>query len=181
MTVATRDTFLTTGLVRQTYIDMACFVPTEPARPYLEGLNAFQTEAVFSDAVLRTWLMDLFKSNDRFNFVSRTFIRDNLRTVLARNNLQAQFQNNETAGTPAYHARQREIERNLAMRVARLHNGGNAFRLNIEELLQPQYDLGSYVQGFLGNRGNWNSLRCGTTAGNQNNTWRGLEISPLIL
>jgi hypothetical protein len=49
-----------TGLGRQAFIDMICFVPSGNARPLGEGRAAFDTEAIFTDTVLRDWMMEWF-------------------------------------------------------------------------------------------------------------------------
>jgi RHS repeat-associated protein len=176
-----------TNLDRVAFIDMACFVIAGPARTEGEGRNAFMTEAIFSDATLKTWMMDLFKGTDKFDFIGRTFIRDNLRDVLANQTLAAQFVNANPPflasgqSNPSFLTEQRRIERNLAMRVARLHNSGAASNWNspnVSALLAS--DPGGYVSEFLGSRGTWPSLRCAEPT-DPSSKWIGLEMSPLIL
>jgi hypothetical protein len=50
------------GLDRQNFIDIACYVPDSKGRTLGEGTNAFATESIFSDVILRSWLMNLYKS-----------------------------------------------------------------------------------------------------------------------
>lgn len=184
-----------TLLDRQAFIDMVCFVPQGNARPIGEGRNAFITESIFADATLKTWLLDLYKSVDRFNFISRTFIRNNLRRVLRNSQLSSQFVNNVSPTlasgqpNPAYTQRQREVEEGIAKRTARLHNGGGSpFDPNITTLTRncnagSPCDIGSYVKSFIGisaGRGDWRSLRCGTPQGG-NQALHGLELTPLKL
>jgi len=185
MSTADQNQFTTqTGLDRQAFIDMVCFVPEPPGRPRGEGLQAFVTESIFSNAILKDWIMGIFKSTDKFNFLSRSLIRQNLRTVLGIKELTDQFQNTEVLfplPSDAYLARQRAIERNVTMRTARLHNGGpkgSAFATNVEDLLTK--DAGSYVSKFLSSNGNWLSLRCATPDDNQAR-WHGLQLAPLQL
>ena len=180
--VAKRDQFIKeTQLDRQAFIDMACFVPQAPARPLQEGLQSFATESIFSDEVLKNWMMSIFRSTDQFNYLSRILIRNNLRAVLSRPSLEQQLLNSEPRESGAYLERQRAIERNLAMRTARVHNsgiGGNGLTLNLENLLTN--DAGSYVAKFLGVNGNWLSARC-ATPDNSQVKWHGLQMTVLIL
>jgi RHS repeat-associated protein len=208
LTIAERTAFQTnTGLGRQAFIDMVCFAPAGNARPLGEGKNAFMTEAIFTDTTLKSWMMDIFKSDDKFGYISRVLIRNNLRTVLGTAPLAAGFANAETPTlpgggvNPSYKAKQQSIEEELAMRVSRLHNGGKAAALseNISVLTRtcintgpdkntPLCDIGNYVNKFIGitnGHGDWRSLRCAADAkstGSGNNAkWRGLEFKPLSL
>ena len=86
-----------------------------------------------------------------------------------------------------FEARQREIEEELGMRTARLHNGGGGAltgdktsltRTCVKGVKIP-CDTGDYVKTFIGikaGRGDWRSLRCGEL-GNR----RGVQILPLTL
>ena len=180
-----------TSLDRQAFIDMVCFVPDGNSKPIGEAKNAFMTESIFSDPVLKFWLMDLYKNFDSFNLVSRIFIRNNLREVLKKSDLEANFKNTESPPSTekkinsAFDARQREIEEELAMRVARMHNGGaSAFQKDSESLTRTcvskgprPCDQGDYVKTFIGiqsGRGDWRSLRCG-----QLDKQRGIQLMPL--
>lgn len=176
-----------TMLDRQAFIDIACFRPAGAARPIGEAKNAFMTESIFADQTLKEWLMDLYESVDRFNYVSRIFIRNNLRAILAKSALEDQFINNELkekdgSKNKKYLVRQRAIEENLAMRTARLHNGGNAYTADIADLTRScsagtPCDIGGYVNAFTGiatGRGDWRSLRCFS-----NEVARGIQMIPL--
>lgn len=205
MTIAERTSFQSnTSLGRQAFIDMVCFAPAGNARPIGEGRNAFMTEAIFTDTTLRSWMMDIFKGEDKFGYISRIRIRNNLRQVLGKSTLTNNFMNPETpnlpggAINPSYSSKQRSIEEELAMRVSRLHNGGDKAALseNISVLTQacvksgpnknwPLCDMGDYVKQFIGitsGHGDWRSLRCAAdgSAGSALK-WLGLEVKPLDL
>jgi RHS repeat-associated protein len=205
LTRPARDDFSTSsGLGRQAFIDMICFVPQGNAKPIGEGRNAFMTEAIFSDAALKTWMMDIFKSDDKFGYLSRVLIKKNLASVSGSAALAGRFDNtiaptlNNGSPNPAYAARQRAIEEELAMRVARLHNGGSVAlspdpalltRTCVKDGPNPNYpacDDGSYVNKFIGiiSGGDWRSLRCtadAKTGTGAQYTGRGLDFSPLKL
>lgn len=199
LTTAERNAFGTdAGLGRQAFIDMICFVPSPPARPLGEGKAAFATEAIFTDTTLKNWMMDIFKSDDKFGLISRVLIRKNLATVLNEQAISANFNNAEaptlTNGSPnqAYDTRQRAIEEELAMRVARLHNGGTGATSTDTSVLTRNCgaspcDIGNYVKKFIGitaSAGDWRSLRCATNPTNGSGaagTWRGLELTSLSL
>jgi RHS repeat-associated protein len=185
-----RISFESVYLDRQAFVDMVCFVPGG-ARTLAEGRNAFMTFSIFGDPVLQGWLMSLYKSFDDFNLVSRTFIRNNLRMVIASNALQEGLKNKELplletgAVNPKFKVRQREIEQEIAMRVARLHNGGGEpLSVNIDNVTRSckigrPCDSGDYVKTFIGGnpgRGDWRSLRCGDIGG-----FRGLQLLPIDL
>lgn len=194
LSIKERAEFLEQTLLdRQNFIDMSCFVPSLPAKPLGEGRNAFITESIFSDPQLRMWLMNLYKSYDHFNLVFRTFIRNNLRYVLNQENLKSRFDNNKldlidsSKNAQEFKDRQRQIEDELAMRVARLHNGGpGALSIDPSKLLKTcggnngdTCDLGGYVTTFIGvasGRGDWRSLRCAD--GIEKN---GIELKPITL
>lgn len=180
-----------TMLDRQSFIDIACFVPQGNGKTLGEAKNAFMTESIFSDSVLGLWLMSLYKSFDKFNFISRTFIKVNLREIIARVDLTGNFLNdvkpleNSNKANPAFEKRQREIETELAMRTARKHNGGGQpFAQNIDLVTRScsygkPCDEGDYVRTFVGTRagrGDWRSLRCAEIK-----PLRGLQIVPLSL
>jgi hypothetical protein len=192
--ITDRNSFVSQTLLdRQNFIDMSCFVPVPPAKPIGEGKNAFITESIFADAQLKNWLMNMYKSYDYFNLVSRTFIRKNLRSVLANPDIKDRFQNNKLSvinsskNVQDFKGAQRVIEREIAMRVERLHNGGKgAFSMDVDALLRKcvrngprPCDTGDYVKTFIGvlpNRGDWVSLRCGEMVERN-----GIELNPLTL
>jgi RHS repeat-associated protein len=194
LTAAERTAFQKETLLgRQAFIDMACFVPQGDARPLGEARNAFMTASILADPVLGVWLMDLYKSYDRFNFISRVFIRNNLRRITENPPLSSQLTNSVASklpdGTPnpTYKARQRQIEDELAMRTARLHNGSpGALSLDLSVVTRScsrdgprPCDQGDYVKTFIGaraGRGDWRSLRCGDIGAR-----RGLQLMSLQL
>jgi hypothetical protein len=180
-----------TLLDRQSFIDIACFVPQGNGRTLGEAKNAFMTESIFSDSILKLWLMNLCKSFDKFNFVSRTFIRTNLREIIAHRDLVENFRNNvlpidsSNKTNSAFEKRQREIETELAMRTARRHNGGGQpFARDINLVTRNcssgrPCDEGDYVSTFIGaraGRGDWRSLRCAEIK-----PLKGLQMIPLSL
>ena len=157
-----------TGLGETEFIDMLGYEPDGRARTEAEGQNAFGTEAAMrildgrGNPSFGTWLMNLYSSQDAYNFVSRRFLQDNLNDLLKSPRLSGQFANDEAPGTEEHAARQREVELNLAQRMAALHNWGNLRRVTGEEPSRwPQY-VRDYVDEFLGvaGRGDWVSLRC---------------------
>jgi hypothetical protein len=169
---------------------MACFVAQGPAKPLGEAKNAFMTESILADPILKLWLINLYKSVDRFDLVSRVFIRNNIRLILGKENLAEHFKNEyfpldkNGVANPAYKVRKRQIEDELAMRTARLHNGGGApFATNLDQVTRActagnPCDTGNYVSTFIGSssgRGDWRSLRCGEIK-----TLRGLQLIPLL-
>lgn len=150
-----------TGLGETEFIDVA-------SRTEAEGQNAFGTEAAMrildgqGNPSFGTWLMNLYSSQDAYNFVSRRFLQDNLNDLLKSPRLSGQFANDEAPGTEGHAARQREVELNLAQRMAALHNWGNLRRVTGEEPSRwPRY-VRDYVVEFIGvaGRGDWVSLRC---------------------
>jgi RHS repeat-associated protein len=196
MTTAEQSGFQTnTGLARQAFIDMVCFAPSGNARPLGEGRNAFMTEAIFTDTILKNWIMNIFKSDAKFGYISRTLLREDLKTVLGQASLSSHFVNVEAptssggAVNPAYQTKQRSIEEELAMRVARLHNGGKNIALSPNTAALTSNDTGNYVKKFIGiindGHGDWRSLRCtaDTKSAGTNGTpkWRGLEFKALKL
>jgi hypothetical protein len=181
------------ALDRQNFIDMVCFVPEGKSKTEGEAKNAFMTESIFSDSILKSWLMSLYKSYDPFNLVSRTFIRNNLRKILGSSELTERLKNREpkestnVPGISRFETRQREVEDELGMRTARLHNGGGGGLTGDKTSLtrtcvkgeKIPCDTGDYVKTFIGikaGRGDWRSLRCGEL-GNR----RGMQILPLKL
>jgi RHS repeat-associated protein len=165
LTVEERASFQSkSSLDRQNFIDIVCFVPTGNGRPIGEARNAFMTESIFSDAILKNWLMNLYKSYDAFNLTSRIFIRNNLRKVLDSSALSERLKNKEPKETTnekekyRFEKRQREIEDELGMRTARLHNGGGGgLTGDIASLTRTcvpgqkiPCDTGDYVKTFIG-------------------------------
>lgn len=184
LTPAERQSFQTkSGLGQQEFVDMLTFKPSG-AITEGEGRNAFMTEAIFSDPVLHDWLMSKFRSVDDYNYISRLFLRANLRRIENETAIGNQFTNNAKPGTDEWITRQRVIEENLAARVARMHNGGAyetvpgsknfrslglypdiaIIKRKCEKGLGVLCDInGGYVGSFLGTtgqRGDWRSLRC---------------------
>jgi RHS repeat-associated protein len=168
-----------TGLGRDAFVDVLGFVAT-PAdgRTEEEGRHAIAASAAATVAWSASatggaaadaldWLVALFASRDAYDHVSRTFLRDNLRRVLAAPQLAGRFDNLEPAGTPAWDTRQQAIELDLARRVAVLHNAGRlelATRPELEAWLAA--NGGHWVAGYVAQftradtRGNWDALRC---------------------
>ena len=115
-------------------------------------------------------MIELFSSKAPYDHVSRAFLRDNLRAVLRADRLTGRFDNTATPNTDAWRIRQREIELDLARRVAVLHNSG---RLDLAT--QPDLDrwlaanagswIAQYTRQFTEDnaRGNWDALHCATT------------------
>jgi RHS repeat-associated protein len=179
LTPQQRQAFInTTGLGQTEFIDMLGYQPNGRARTENEGLNAFATEAAFRvtyqpalppnqpgppspPVALGAWFVELFNSQDRYNYVSRIFLQRNLSTVLASTNLQGSFANNYPPNSDEFDTRQREIELDLARRVAILHNSGNTAWATAVNPSPPQY-VQDYVREFLqvSGRGDWRSLRC---------------------
>jgi hypothetical protein len=131
-------------------------------------------------------------------------MKKNLASVSGSGALAGRFDNtiapklSDGSPNPAYAARQRAIEEELAMRVARLHNGGSVAlspdpalltRTCVKDGPNPNYpacDDGSYVNKFIGiiSGGDWRSLRCtadAKTGTGAQYTGRGLDFSPLKL
>lgn len=194
MTTAEQSAFQTnTGLGRQAFIDMVCFAPSGNGRPLGEGRNAFMTEAIFTDTTLKNWTMDIFKSDAKFGYISRTLLREDLKMVLGQTSLSSHFVNAEPptssggAANATYQTKQRSIEEELAMRVARLHNGGKNIALSLNSAVLTSNDTGNYVKKFIGiindGHGDWRSLRCAAdTKSERTNAppkWHGLEFKAL--
>ncbi|NEX62455.1 RHS repeat-associated core domain-containing protein [Noviherbaspirillum galbum] len=198
LTMAERHSFQDqTGFGEQEFIDMLSFHPAG-AITIGEGRNAFMTQAIFTDEVLRNWLLAKFKSTDEYSFISKLFLMANLRTIENILELQSQFRNDERPFSSEWKSRQRAIEENLAARIARLHNGG-VYRPGANQLprslaFHPDESVltrqctnqtgslcdinGRYVANFLGlvqGRGDWRSLRCSDNLTNN----VGLEVTPL--
>lgn len=165
-----------TGLGRREFVDMLGYVATgRGGLTEEEGRHALAAAAADTVAwttqagpgSFRGWMVDLFASADPYDHLSRAFLRDNLRRVLAAPSLSGRFDNSQAAGTPAWEARQQDIERDIAQRVAVLHNAGSlalATRPDLSTWLEANPDAGIsvYVSQFTSGRGagNWNALRC---------------------
>jgi len=182
-----------TGLGQDGFIDMLGYVATGiGGRTEEEGRHALAASAAATVRYLATdtarassfdqWLIDLYSSRAPYDHVSRAFLRDNLRRVLASPRLAGRFNNSAQADTPAWFARQAEIELDLAQRVAVLHNAG---RLDLAT--SPSLDAWltsnrtSWITGYVtqftttDGRGNWEALRCTTGIGAR----AGLQLTPL--
>ncbi len=183
LTAAQITDFQSTGLGQQEFVDMLGYVPTGRARTEEEGKNAFGTEAARRTtsrdgaASVGEWMSWLYASQEEYGFVSRSFLRDNLRTVLSTKLLAELLKNSETPGTKKYFARQREVEDELAQRIAILHNSGS--RKNASQV-SPELPtwVADYVREFVrvADRGDWRSLRCAENLG----TKGGLQMAPLV-
>jgi hypothetical protein len=182
LTPARRTAFTAdTGLGQEGFIDMLGYVATQVGgRTEEEGRHALAASAAATvrysnqdtPGVIHRfdqWLIALYSSRDAYDHVSRTFLRDNLRRVMAAPRLAGQFGNPEPPGTATHRTRQAAIELDLAQRVAVLHNAGNldlATRpgngLTQWLSTHPTSWITGYVSQFVStdSRGNWESLRC---------------------
>lgn len=175
-----------TGLGQTEFMDMLMYAPNGRARTENEGLNAFGTEAAMrlldgnGLAVFGPWLMGLYSSQDGYNFISRRFLQNNLRDILAA--MPNHFNNTRPSGSDAWRTRQRVIEEELARRVGVLHNSGNLGWATQQNLNA----LPSYVQGYMNEfaavagRGDWVSLRCADDSQAMRDL-PGLQMNPLEL
>src|SRR6185369_9956026 len=92
-----------------------------------EARQAFATKVLMSDPSVRDYLMGIFKDSapdGKFDMVSLGLMRINYAAIEG----QVDQTNNENPilngqPNPAWLARQRQIEIELAMRTARMHNG----------------------------------------------------------
>lgn len=126
-----RTAFMTgTGLnaarAERIWNDINCWKRNPTANLNNEALQAFVSTVVLADPAMNNWLMPIFMDNGgAFNVVSRYLIRENYDDIVGRvNQTNANpltLQNGSI--NPAWQARQREIEIELAARTARLHNG----------------------------------------------------------
>ena len=167
-----------TGLGRDGFVDILGYVATGiGGRTEEEGRHALAASAAASVSWgtpsgagrerFDAWLVRLFSSREPYDHVSRAFLRDNLRRVLAAPSLAGAFDNAEPAGSDAWRVRQRAIELDLAQRVAVLHNSGRldlATRRDLQGWLRSnaQAWVSRYVAQFVADdaRGNWETLRC---------------------
>jgi len=176
---ARRDAFTAqTGLGRTGFVDMLGYAATGlGGRTEEEGRHALAASAAATVRFVPdgagepigfdTWLEDLFASRDPYDHLSRAFLRDNLRRVLAAPALAGRFDNAEAPDSEAWRIRQMSIELDLARRVAVLHNAGRmdlAGRPDLETWLaaNPAHWVVGYVEQFTraDERGNWEALRC---------------------
>ena len=183
-----------TGLGRAGFLDLLGYVATGiGGRTEEEGRHAIAASAtatvVWSERdppvarSFETWLTALFASGAPYDHVSRAFLRDNLRRVLAAPALAGRFENLAPAGTDAWRTRQQAIELDLAQRVAVLHNSGRidlATRPDLTDWLgaNPGNWIARYVQQFVDDdaRGDWSSLRCAPGA----SLSRPLQVAQLV-
>ena len=182
-----------TGLDRERFADMLGYVASGVnGRTEEEGRHALAAAAAATvrftpsgqAAAVRfdEWLVALFASRDPYDHLSRAFLRDNLRRVLAAPQLADRLANTAPEGSEAWAVRQREIERDIAQRVAVLHNAGRpdlALRPDLNVWLTSNSDtwIGRYVEQFIRTdiRGNWDALRCADGIGDG----RALQFSTL--
>lgn len=176
-----------TGLGRREFLDMLSFNPTGRALSSEEARHAIAAAATTTvrwsvggqQQSFDDWLIGLYSSRDPYDHLSRAFLRDNLRRVLAAPSLQGRFDNTEAPGSIDWQRRQRDIELELAQRVAVLHNSGNlrdATQADIGDWLQrlkPNAPIKLYVNEFTNveARGDWESLRCAPGLQPGRNLW----------
>lgn len=175
---------LSTGLDSRAFLDMLAFVPDGRARTEAEARNAFAAEAVLrlgqgADArgSFGEWLVGFFSDNARFGFVSRLFLRQHLRKVLAEPRLGGLLggadnsaassaatpsRGSTPAGASAPSARAQQVEAEIAYRVALMHNGGEGAPGALDPAVSPAPYLRQYAEEFMrrAGRGNWEALRC---------------------
>lgn len=182
-----------TGLGRDGFADMLGYVATGVGgRTEEEGRHALAASAAatvrYTPSGQATavrfdeWMVTLFASRDPYDHLSRAFLRDNLRRVLATPRLTEQLTNAAPANTEAWAARQQAIELDIAQRVAVMHNAGRpdlALRTDLNAWLGANADswIGRYVEQFTRSdtRGNWEVLRCADGLGDG----RALQFSTL--
>jgi RHS repeat-associated protein len=171
-----------TGLGPTEFVDMLGYLPTGRARTEAEGQNAFGTEAALrlldgeNEMTFKKWLINIFSSQDNYNYISRVFLQKNTAAVLSGLSVSKRLINSESPGTSEYFTRQRAIEIELARRVAVMHNYGNLSSATAVPLRPPKY-VQDYVDEFVGiaGRGDWLSLRCSEDLASRN----GIEMKPL--
>jgi len=113
-----------------------------------EARAAFATKVLMSDPVVRTYLMGIFTDSapgGRFSLVSMALMRSSYQNVVDEVNLTNNFAQTLPGGAPnpQWQARQRQIEIELAMRTARMHNGdydGSAQNGSFSEVLSEDSD-----------------------------------------
>lgn len=167
-----------TGLDWKVFVDILGYLPGQSGwQTEEEGRHAIAAAAAATvtwskvgedgSHSIESWMIELFSSKAPYDHVSRAFLRDNLRSILASKLLTGRFDNTAKPGTDAWRIRQREIELDLARRVAVLHNSG---RLDLAT--QPDLDrwlganggswIAQYARQFTEDnaRGNWDALHC---------------------
>jgi RHS repeat-associated protein len=176
-----------TGFAEAEFIDMLMYSPNGHAFTENEGLNAFATSATLRLPVGQTsfgdWYLWLFSTQDEYNFISMSFLRDNLREVLAHEKNAAKYAFAPTA-TPtngpsnydpmAEHLRR--VEDDITSRVAKMHNAGGSAPPPFYKAKSGS-GLANYMSQFLSTpgRGDWRSLRCSDELG----PLQGLELQAL--
>jgi len=180
-----------TGLGREAFVDMLGLRVGPGAITEEEGRHAIAASAA---ATVRwtspdgsgarsfdAWLVGLFSSRDPYDHVSRVFLRDALRRVLASPRLAGRF-DDPSPGSPGHEARRAAIETDLARRVAVLHNSGRldlATRPDLDAALRTDAPawVAAYVDGFVRaeSRGDWDSIRCADALAGRT----GLRLAPL--
>lgn len=93
-----------------------------------EAAAAFYSKVIMSDSVLKEYLMEIImdsKPSGAFNLMSEYFLKENYETVKKALNIKNDFPEflDDKKINPKWIARQREVEIEYALRVARLHNG----------------------------------------------------------
>jgi hypothetical protein len=168
---------ITSGLDREAFIDSLGFVPDGRARTEAEARNAFAAHAVFrlgqqqktagQGAGFAEWLKALFADQARFGLISRLLLRQHLRAIVSEPALKARLVNVEPPASKSYGERQEAIERDIAFRVALMHNGGKQASGALDPNRKPPAYLQNYAEEFMrmAGRGNWEALRCGQSLG----------------
>jgi RHS repeat-associated protein len=93
-----------------------------------EARAAFATQVLMTDPVVRTYLMGIFKDSapgGRFSMVSLALMRSSYRDIVDQVDQTNSFAQSLPNGSvnPQWQARQRQIEIELGLRTARMHNG----------------------------------------------------------
>ncbi|MCY1373819.1 hypothetical protein D9M69_611160 [compost metagenome] len=105
--------------------------------------------------------MWLYASQDEYNFISSMYLMGKLKLVMNAPSLRGHFMNGEALGSDAHRQRQRQIEIDLAERIAAIHNWGSVRRITMPVMSLPT-NVQNYVDEFaqVVGRGDWRSLRC---------------------
>lgn len=181
-----------------------------------EAKAAIASFVIFQNQIVREYLMSIFKdtsSNGRFNMVSEYLMRTALIEIKSKIDTSNKFVETNAKGdiNPEWEKRQREIEIELATRVARLHNGDlcatpstnctrNVARTGtlLEVMNADKRSVGrQYARRFVnitefpvdqpsdpGRQqpvGDYFSLRCTEDFVKESNIKRGLEFKPLSI
>lgn len=122
-----------TGLGEREYTDMVRITTKPPRNSKGKDLSgdawaAFGTSAIFSDTILKDYLMGIIKDFDQFTIMARALMKTNMDRALA----SSVYDN---------------TEEHLVAMVARAHNGGNWAR-SLQGLKNS--DAYDYVKRFLG-------------------------------